>query len=224
MLFASFFAGLIDSYNPCSLGVLFISLALLIGLKKPHLILIFGVSYLSAIFLTYFVIGLGFLRAFHLFGIHGFFGYLAGVVLILAGLMHLFPYAFPNSRIMRWFNSCHFPKNLQQHISKGVFVAGIILGVLIGLCNLPCAGGIYLGTISLLALKTTYWQGILNLFIFNLGFILPLVIIFIISTRPAALNVIKDYSGRLARYGTIVVASLMILMGIVILLIVGKVM
>jgi len=216
MYITSFLSGLVDSYNPCSIGVLLVSLTILLGLKKPKLIAIFGISYLSAIFATYFIIGIGLLRAFHLFGIHGFFGYASGIVLILVGLIHLFPHLFPNNPITKWLRSCHIPARLNDHLDKGVFVAGAILGFLIGLCTIPCAGGIYLGIISLLALKNTYSQGILNLFIFNIGFILPLVIVFFLSTRKPVLEKLRRWNSKLARYGILATSGIMIVMGLVI--------
>lgn len=218
---AAFLAGLTDSYNPCSIGVLIISLTLLLGLKKPKLIALFGISYLSAIFVTYFLIGIGFLRAFHLFGVHGFFGYAAGVILILVGLIHLFPTLFPRSRIAQFIRSCHVPARLNDHLDKGVFIAGLILGFLIGLCNLPCAGGIYLGVIGLLALKTTYWSGVGHLFIFNLGFILPLIVVFFAATRRPVLEALQRANARVARYGIIVTSTIMILMGMLIIYLVS---
>ena len=214
--FASFLAGVADSYNPCSIGVLLVSLTILLGLQKPKLIAIFGISYLSAIFATYFLIGVGTLRAFHLFGIHGFFGYVSGIVLILVGLVHLFPHLFPNNPIAKWLRSCHIPARLNDHLDKGVFIAGAILGFLIGLCTIPCAGGIYLGIISLLALKNTYSQGILNLFIFNIGFILPLIIVFFLSTRKPVLEKLRRWNSKLARYGILATSGIMIVMGLVI--------
>ncbi len=213
----SFLAGITDSYNPCSIGVLLVSLTILLGLKKPKMIGIFGISYLSAIFATYFIIGIGALKAFHLFGVHGFFGYVSGVILIVVGLIHMFPHLFPNNSITRWMRSCHLPSSLNDHMDKGVFIVGAILGFLIGLCTIPCAGGIYLGVISLLALKTTYAQGVLNLFIFNIGFILPLIVVFFLATRKPVLEKLKQWNAKLARYGIIVTSGIMIIMGLVIL-------
>ena len=217
MYLTYFLSGLADSYNPCSVGVLLVSLTILLGLKNPKLIVIFGISYLSAIFATYFIIGIGLLRAFHLFGIHGFFGYVSGIVLILVGLIHLFPHLFPNNPIAKWLRSCHIPARLNDHLDKGVFVAGAILGFLIGLCTIPCAGGIYLGIISLLALQNTYSQGILNLIIFNIGFILPLVIVFFLSTRQPVLKKLQQWNAKFARYGNIATSGVMIILGIIIL-------
>lgn len=214
-----FLAGLTDSYNPCSIGVLLVSLTILVGLGKKNLIAIFGFSYLTIIFITYFLIGLGFLKAFHLFGVHGFFGYAAGIVLIVVGLAHLLPRSFGQAPIINFLNRCHIPTNLNQHLDKGVFIAGIISGFLIGLCTVPCAGGIYLGAIGLLATNINYWHGVLAIFIFNLGFILPLAIIFFLATRPSILAKIKKFNNSLAKYGVWATSILMILMGIILLLI-----
>lgn len=209
-----FLAGLTDSYNPCSIGVLLISLTILIGLGKKKLIAIFGISYLLMIFLTYFLIGLGFLKAFHLFGVHGFFGYTAGIILIIIGLAHLFPRSFGRAPIINFLNRCHIPTSLNQHLDKGVFVAGIILGFLIGLCTVPCAGGIYLGAIGLLATKVNYWQGVWAIFIFNLGFILPLMLIFFAATRKPILDAIKGVNIKISRYGVWATSGIMIIMGL----------
>ena len=214
-----FLAGLTDSYNPCSIGVLLISLTILIGLGKKNLIAIFGISYLSTIFVTYFLIGIGILKAFHLFGIHGFFGYAAGIILIIVGLVHLLPKLFSRVPWLSCLNNCHIPINIEKHMEKGVFVAGIILGFLIGLCTIPCAGGIYLGSIALLATRVNFLKGILGIFLFNIGFILPLLLIFIVSSREKSLKLISKISIRLTSFSNYAISIIMILMGIALLLI-----
>jgi cytochrome c biogenesis protein CcdA len=217
-LWPYFVAGLSDSYNPCSIGVLLISLTILIGLGKKNLITLFGVSYLSVIFATYFLIGLGLLRTFHLFGVHGFFGYIAGAILIVIGIFQLLPNRFKVLPVIRLVNQCHLPPNLNKYLDKGVFIAGAILGFLIGLCTVPCAGGIYLGAIALLAINTTFWKGILGLLIFNLGFILPLTLIFLISSRQAVLDWLKKVNVKLAMYSARSISVIMIVMGIILLI------
>ncbi len=219
---ALFLAGLTDSYNPCSIGVLFISLTILLGLGKKNLIAIFGLSYLSTIFVTYFLIGVGLLKAFHLFGIHGFFGYVAGIILIIVGLAHLLPRVFSRIPILNWINNCHIPINIDKHIEKGVFLAGIILGFLIGLCTVPCAGGIYLGAIALLATKVNFFRGLLGILLFNIGFILPLLLIFMVSSREKSLRLIQRINVRLTSISSYAISILMIIMGIILLLITIK--
>lgn len=216
---ALFLAGLTDSYNPCSIGVLLISLTILISLGKKNLIFLFGLSYLSTIFVTYFLIGVGIFQAFHLFGIHGFFGYAAGIILILVGLAHLFPQLFSKVPILSWINRCHIPVDVNKNLEKGVFVAGVISGFLIGLCTVPCAGGIYLGAIALLATSANYWKGLLGILLFNIGFILPLLLIFLVSSREKSLKFIKKINIRLTSISIYAISILMIIMGIILILI-----
>ncbi len=215
---ALFLAGITDSYNPCSIGVLLISLTILLGLGKKNLIALFGVTYLTTIFATYFLIGLGFLKAFHLFGVHGFFGYAAGIILIFVGLAHLAPTALKNLPVIKWFNRCYAPL-LNQHIDRGVFMAGVILGFLIGLCTVPCAGGIYLGAIALVASSMTYWQGVLGIFIFNIGFILPLAVIFMLSSRQKILEKIGEIHTKISGVSHYLIPIIMIAMGIILIII-----
>lgn len=216
---ALFLAGITDSYNPCSIGVLLISLTILLSLGKKNLIATFGFSYLSTIFVTYFLIGVGIFKAFHLFGIHGFFGYASGIILIIVGLAHLLPQLFSRIPILNWINQCHIPINIDKHMEKGVFAAGIILGFLIGLCTVPCAGGIYLGAIALLATSANYWEGMLGILLFNIGFIIPLLIIFMISSREKFLNVLQKLNNRLSSYSNYAISIIMIIMGIILLII-----
>lgn len=213
--FSLFLAGLSDSYNPCSIGVLLISLTILVTLNKRDKIALFGISYLTAIFATYFLIGLGMLKAFHIFGVHGFFGYAAGIILIVLALSQLFARYFNHLAIFRWLNSCHMPGNIRDHLDKGIFGAGVILGFLIGLCTIPCAGGIYLGATALLASSRTYLDGIGGLLFFNLGFILPLILIFYLSSREGVLEIIKRFSVQISRVSLIIIPLIMLAMGLV---------
>lgn len=214
---ALFLAGITDSYNPCSIGVLLISLTILVGLKKKNRIGLFGVSYLATIFVTYFLIGVGILQAAHMFGIHGFFGYAAGILLIVVGFVHLFPRVFAFIPVLRWLNDCHLPKNIEKRLDGGIFIGGVVLGFLIGLCTVPCAGGIYLGAIALLATKVNYWRGIFGIFLFNIGFILPLLFIFLVASRKKVLDFIQKMNVRLSSYGNIGISLIMIIMGLVLL-------
>ncbi|NMB92484.1 MAG: hypothetical protein GYA31_02585 [Parcubacteria group bacterium] len=54
----------------------------------------------------------------------------------------------------------------------------MILGFLVGLCEFPCSGGIYLATVALLSIKQTFFQGLIYLLLYNLMFVLPLILIF----------------------------------------------
>jgi cytochrome c biogenesis protein CcdA len=51
------------------------------------------------------------------------------------------------------------------------------------LCTFPCSGGIYVAVIGLLAAQTTYWEGLGYLYLYNLAFVLPLVLILAVASN-----------------------------------------
>jgi cytochrome c-type biogenesis protein len=56
---------------------------------------------------------------------------------------------------------------------------------LVGLCTVPCSGAVYLGVLSLLALQPTAVLGYGYLVLYNLVFVLPLILILIAApARP----------------------------------------
>ena len=59
------------------------------------------------------------------------------------------------------------------------------LGALVSLCTVPCSGAVYLAVISLLALQDNFLLSYGYLLVYNVMFILPLVVILLAaSTRP----------------------------------------
>jgi cytochrome c-type biogenesis protein len=53
-----------------------------------------------------------------------------------------------------------------------------------GLCTVPCAGSVYLGVLALLSSQGTFLQGVGYLVLYNLVFILPLLIILGLASSP----------------------------------------
>ena len=185
MLYLVLVNGLLDSFNPCAIGVLIFYLTLIVSLKLRRATFIrFGLFYIFATYATYFLIGLGMLRVMHLFGIHNFFGWLAAVLVLIVCLHTLKEYFFPFWHIpglSSFLGRCRIPK-WEPHITV---LSAITLGVLIGICEFPCSGGVYLATVSLLTVKNTFWQGVSYLLLYNVMFILPLVALFIsVGNKP----------------------------------------
>ena len=89
-------AGLLDSFNPCAIAVLLIFIALMLTLKKSRKeIIILGLTYIFAVYATYFAIGLGLLKTLHLFSIPQIFTLIIGWILIVWGLWSIKDYLFP---------------------------------------------------------------------------------------------------------------------------------
>ena len=98
---------------------------------------------------------------------------------------------------------------------RGTDSAAGVAGFLVGLCTFPCSGGIYVAVLSLLAAKTTYWEGLGYLYLYNIAFILPLVIILVVvSNRRLARQVTKWERGhtsivRQAAAGAMVIVGIL---------------
>ena len=89
-------AGLLDSFNPCAIAVLLIFIGLMLTLKKQRrTIFILGITYIFSVYLTYLVIGLGLLRAIHLFNIPTIFARIVGYFLMLWGIWAIKDFLFP---------------------------------------------------------------------------------------------------------------------------------
>ncbi len=178
LLYQVIFAGLLDSFNPCAIAILLIFIALMFTFKKARrVIIVLGLTYILAIYLTYLGIGVGLLRAVHLFNIPKYFTEFIGWVLIIWGLWGFKDYFFPKLPI-RLSTSLKSRRIIAFWADKFSIPATLVMGFLVAIFGFPCTGGIYLATLALLSEKETYLRGISYLLIYNLMFVLPLIIIF----------------------------------------------
>jgi cytochrome c biogenesis protein CcdA len=60
--------------------------------------------------------------------------------------------------------------------------SSFIAGLLVGFFEFPCTGGVYLAIIGLLAVNSSYLEGLFYLALYNLAFIAPLCLLLILST------------------------------------------
>jgi cytochrome c biogenesis protein CcdA len=169
--------GLLDSVNPCAFAVILLLLAFLFTIRQSRKrILQLGLIYIGMVFLVYFAIGLGILRAVRLSEDAHFVARAGSWILIALGAINLAEYFFPR-----------FPIKLRMPVAAGVKTnewlkqatvpATVGVGILVGLCTFPCSGGIYVSIITLLNAKTTLAWGIGYLALYNVLFVLPLLVI-----------------------------------------------
>ena len=166
----------IDSINPCAFAVLIFLILYLMTMKNKHRMLVIGLVYISIVFLVYLLAGLGLLSFIQSVNVTKYFYYFTAVLAIILGLINLkdvfwegkgFSLAIPDSK----------KPLLNKYIKKATLPAAIVLGVLVALFELPCTGGVYLAILSLLAAKHTWWQAFVYLIVYNIIFVLPLLII-----------------------------------------------
>jgi cytochrome c biogenesis protein CcdA len=187
-------AGLIDGINPCAISTLvfFMSLLAVSKVRRRQLILL-GISFCLASFLTYLALGFGLFRILHLFAGFPVFRstverILAVILLILAGLSFRDAVRFRKSG-----RSGDVTLQLSTGMKKrihgvmrhglggtGIVLGGFLTGVAVTGLESVCTGQVYVPTLVLILKDSAFseWRAWLLLLLYNLMFILPLVAVF----------------------------------------------
>jgi cytochrome c biogenesis protein CcdA len=188
-------AGLIDGINPCAFATLifFVSYLTLSG-RKGKEVLFVGGAFTLGVFLAYLAVGLGLYQILELVG--ETLDVIARIVYAVTGIfcLVLAVLSFLDFRKARKGNiedmMLKLPEPLRKRINatirKGRNAASYVLGaflagVMISFLELACTGQVYLPTIIFVSsIPELRIQALLYLVIYNLLFVLPLIIIFIL--------------------------------------------
>ncbi len=179
-------AALADSINPCVFGVLIFLLAYMTAVFKNKLkMLIAGLIYVTTVYITYFLLGIGIFTLAYTAGFAKYFYWFAAIVAIAAGLFEIKDYFWYGKgfslqiipggaeRIKKFSKVM---KNMEtKHPILSLGVAGL-LGIFVVFVELPCTGAPYLAILGLLS-SGELSAGIPLLLLYNLIFILPLFVI-----------------------------------------------
>ncbi len=205
--------GFLDGIHPCAIAILIFFIAFLLTLQKSFRNIFFlGLVYIFVIFLTYLAVGVGLLSGIMLFGQHHFFAILGSWLLIILGLINIKDYFFPRLPIhlrMPKFSSEKIKSRLEKATLPGIIVAAF----LVGLCSVPCSGGIYAAITALLASQTTYFTGFLYLLLYNFMFVMPLLILLFFAANPVTLAKIAEWRQRRERTEKLVMGLMMVGLG-----------
>ena len=101
-------------------------------------------------------------------------------------------------------------------INKGVVPAALVLGGFVSLLEFACSGGVYVGILVLLSSTTRFWEGVGYLFLYNLAFVAPLVVILLMGSRAETLTRLDEWRVIRRRQMKAIRGAFMILLGIVI--------
>lgn len=197
-------AGLLDGINPCAIAMLLMFISIIGFLKHKRTLIMVSTSYIIGIFLTYFAIGLGLFWVMAEFQstldsiahiLYAVFAFLALTLFFLTfrdflvtrkeeygKVINQLP-----SRLQRWNQKLmkRFSDVIKNENNKGVRalyigVIPFIIGIIIGITEAACTGQIYI--MILLSIRTTEpITGTFYLLVFNLLFILPLIVIAVIA-------------------------------------------
>lgn len=169
--------GAIDSINPCAIGVLILLISTMLVAKKKSQMLKIGMMYILAIYVTYFLYGLGltaFLAVIPIV-IAEYISIAVGLIVVIAGLIEIKDYFWYGHGFSLMIPKRYVEKikNRMQHLTVGTI---IFLGVFVASVELPCTGGPYLA-ITMLLSQNFNFAAFLMLVLYNIIFVLPLVII-----------------------------------------------
>ena len=218
-------AGLVDGINPCAFTVLLLFITALttalqagdgnVNRLRARMLGLGGI-FIASIFLTYLALGVGVLASLDLFTRQHIPARIGALLAILFGLWMLKDYFLPE---LGW--RLRAPARVgaiaREAAKKATLPALIGGGILIGLCTVPCSGAVYLGVLSLLALQPTALQGYAYLVLYNVVFVLPLLVILIAASSRPMVNRLAHWNLHHKEWVRLVLGSGVVVMGLAIL-------
>jgi cytochrome c biogenesis protein CcdA/glutaredoxin len=205
----------VDSINPCEFAVLIILLTTILAAGVRKRVLWAGISFTLAIYLSYFLMGLGLYSAITAAGITHTFYIIVAALAIVVGLFNLKDYLWYGKWFLMEVPLSWRPamKGLIKSVTSvpGAFLVGIVVSLFL----LPCTSGPYIVILGLLAKTATKASAIPLLLLYNFIFVLPMLIItcaiyFGFTTTQKA----EEWRTRKLKVLHLIAGALMVIMGI----------
>ncbi len=187
-------AGLLDGLNPCAFATLVFFVSYLTVMKRTGKeVLLVGAAFTAGIFLTYLLVGVGLWRLMSSLPFLSTLGtWLYAATAVLCGVLAVFSFVdyFKARRGQLKDMTLTLSSSLRQRIhvlirrsskAKSFIAAAFITGILVSLIELACTGQVYLPTIMfVLGVPEMRARGVMYLLLYNLMFIVPLVVVFVL--------------------------------------------
>ncbi len=208
----------IDGLNPCAFAVMLFFIAFLFAIKKTRAgVWKMGVVYILAIYLAYFLIGIGLARAFIITGSPHLMAYIGAYLVIGLGVIQLLGTLFPKFPIKLRIPVDTKPI-IEKWLHKATLPASFIGGFVVGLCTFPCSGGIYVAIIGLLSSTKTYIEGVWWMIWYNFMFVSPLIILLFLAANRKAAEKLQKWERKESVSSKILIGATMIALGLIIII------
>jgi len=189
-------AGLVDGINPCAIAtMIFLISFLAVQKRKRSEILMIGMTFTVAVFVTYLLLGIGAFKALSLLNAYHWIATavrwlavaFAGVVAVICFRDAIVYKMTGKAKDIKLQLSPALKARIHKTISgnlstSSLFIGTIMTGFLVTLLEAVCTGQVYLPTIILMTqaqgLRLTGW---LYLIFYNFLFVLPLLIIMVLA-------------------------------------------
>ena len=203
-------AGLVDGLNPCAFAtiVFFISYLSFMG-RKGREILAVGAAFALGVFITYFLVGVGLLRVLEELPVlaslsRWVYGLTALLCLVLAIVSFLDYRKARRGKTTQM--TLRIPLRLRQLINRVIregaqtraFIpVAFVTGFVISIVELACTGQVYLPTILfVVGMPDMQGQALFYLVLYNVAFILPLVVVFGLAYFGTTSEQLGIFAGR----------------------------
>lgn len=223
-------AGILDGMNPCVFTVIILLISyLFINLKSRKLVLISGIFYIVTVFITYFFIGLGifgFVRMLNIFPLFSkIFKYALTIFLFVLAVLNLSDFVkLMRSKDNRGKLFLKLPDFFQNKIREAIrfemknyriILSSIVLGFLVSLFEILCTGQIYFPIIGYISDMKVKIIGFIYLTLYNLAFIIPLAVIFILVYFGISSKKIGDFLGNKLGFIKLIFFCLFLAFGVI---------
>jgi cytochrome c biogenesis protein CcdA len=207
-------AALVDSINPCAIGVILFLSSALLRVSSRKTLLRLGVTYIGTVYIVYMLSGLGLIWFQHVLIGKGFAeitGIFVGVFVVFLGLIEIKDFFWYGKGISLEI-SPKYKEQLTQMAQNFSFLGIIVIGGFVAIVELPCTGGPYLAITAILA-KSFDVQAFIYLGVYNFIFILPLLGILLLIYFEASTLKMKEWRIENQKWMNLASGILMISLG-----------
>tara|TARA_Y100000310_G_C20701911_1_gene830795 strand:+ start:7803 stop:8513 length:711 start_codon:yes stop_codon:yes gene_type:complete len=216
-------AALLDSINPCVFGVLIFLIAFMTKVfKSKHRMLLGGLFYTSVVYVTYLLLGLGFLKVTVSLGFSFIVYWIAALIAIAAGLLEIKDYfAYGKGFSLQMIPGAGerikmYTKQMAKVQKKSPWMSFLmagLLGIFVVFVELPCTGAPYLAILALIG-EGSYGQALPLLLLYNLVFILPLFLIIGVAYFGTSSKKLEAWRKKHRGYMRLAVGTFLIALGL----------
>lgn len=200
--------GILDAFNPCAIAMLLMFLSFLTERKRSKTVFFICLSYILAIFVTYFILGTFLSKALALLAPYMIVMYAIIIVLALfisvLNFMDFFAarrkaYGDIKNQLPRRIFT--FTKKLMNGFSESidsgdisVYLIAFLIGMFVAIVEFPCSGQAFVAWTAIVVDRTAH-VFLFNalLFIYVLLFVSPLIIISVVTVKSQNIHVVSNF-------------------------------
>jgi cytochrome c biogenesis protein CcdA len=203
--------GFVDGVNPCAIAMLLLFISLLGFTKKKSILIPVALTFISAIFISYFLFGTILYQ--YLYQLR-FLSFLVKtipwIIVGISGILFLLNFYDFIVTMLQKYNLVknQLPRGIQKFNrkmmerftkkmdegSKSIYVITFLIGLIISFTEFLCTGQAYLTAIlHLIHFTDNVGRGLLLLAIYNLIFVLPLIIITLIAYKTQSIQSVSIF-------------------------------